>query len=272
MPIVKAEKITYHFPNDRRAGISDISFEAHEGEVSMILGGNASGKSALVHLISALALPEAGEISVCGLHPGEKTDLREIRKKCGVVLDDMRSRFFTDTPGEELRFALRCAGLSAKTAGEKINNIKTLTGLSAFEKIDFSDLGELALLKTAIAVCLVTEPELIIFDNSASLLHGLEKEEFFALIRKIAATGTAVVVTGSSCEDAVRADRVIVLCGGKKVGEGTAREILTDMELLKKADLEPPFAVKVYYDLLDAEVRLPEIPLTMDELVKEICR
>lgn len=272
MAVLKAEKITYLFPNGRGTGVSDVSFEAEKGELTVILGSDNSGKTALVKLIGALALPTEGKLTVCGMATDDKKAVRDIRKKCAVIFDRQRERFFTDTPAEELRFALRCSSIPEKDALEAIEKAKAASEITGFDNTNFSLLTEAEIIRSALAVCLVTEPEIIVLDNAGSKFKRTERAELFSLLKKLAAAGIAVILTTTDSEDAVFADRVILMCAGKKTGEGMAREILTDMELLNKSELEPPFAVKIYRDLFDADATLAEIPLTMDELVEEICR
>ena len=272
MSVIKAEKITYSCPGGRRTGISDVSFEAEKGELTVILGPENSGKTAVVQLLNALVLPAEGKLSVCGIETDDKKALRELRKKCTVVFDRQRERFFTATPGDELNFSCRYAGIPKKNVLECTEKAKAFAGISDIEDTDFSLLGEADIIKTAAAVCLVSEPEIIIFDGSTSGLKASEKAGFFNMLKRMTASDIAVILTTTDSDDAVHADRVIVMCEGKKLGEGTAREILSDTELLKKSGSKPPFAVRVYRDLLDADAPLSEIPLTMDELVKEICR
>ena len=73
-------------------------------------------------------------------------------------------------------------------------------------------------------------------------------------------------------EEAVMADRIVLLHDGKILGIGTPREILPDLELLNRTGLTPPMAVKAYYDLKEAGIELSGCPLTKEELVEELCQ
>lgn len=272
MPVIEAEKITYLPSGGRECGVTDVSFEAEKGKLTVILGSDNSGKTTLVRMMNALILPQSGKMTVCGMETADKGKLREIRKSCGVIFSELRELFYTGCIADEMRFALTCTGRDRKASQEVCDRAEALCRTAAYKAVPFSQLNEFQQLSGAIAARLVTSPEVLVFDGVTAALTKTDRAVFFRLLGSLTAEGKAVILTTSDAEDVVYADRVILMCKGEKLAERSAWVILTDRELLRKADIEPPFAVRVYYDLLDADARLREIPLTMEELVKEICR
>ena len=104
------------------------------------------------------------------------------------------------------------------------------------------------------------------------MLDPQGRQEVLDTIKRLHAAGKTIVMISHYIEEAVFADRVVLVHDGRKLAEGAPRDMLTDLELLRRTGLTPPHSVQVYYDLLDAGVKLDLCPLTIEELVDEICR
>ena len=104
------------------------------------------------------------------------------------------------------------------------------------------------------------------------MLDPQGRREVLDTVRRLHESGKTIVMISHYIEEAVFADRVVLVHDGQKLAEGTPREMLTDLELMRRTGLTPPLTVQVYYDLLDAGVKPDICPLTLEELVDEVCR
>ena len=119
---------------------------------------------------------------------------------------------------------------------------------------------------------LAMEPEILIFDEATSMLDPQGRREVLACLRQIHGMGKTILMITHYVEEALDADRIFLMQGGKLRKSGSPREILTDRGLLAEANLIPPLAMRIYFDLKDSGILLDRCPLTKEELVEELCR
>lgn len=248
-----------------------ISFEVEKGEIFSVLGANGSGKSTLAEHLNALLIPRKGTVSVCSLISSEADNTADIRKKCGMVFSHSSERFFTSRVGDEVGFALTCAGDGTEYAGVKIDEYLKYVGMSRENNTRLDTLSEYECLCVQLASVLAYQPEIVVFDGAAALIAGEEREEYFKLILRLREDGKTIVIFTNQFDEAAVSDKTLLIKNGVAIACGNTREILTDRVLLEMAGIEIPFPLKVYYDLQDSDIKLERPPLTIKELVDEIC-
>lgn len=253
--------------NDTRS----ISFDVEKGGIFSVLGRNGSGKSMLARHLNALLRAQKGSVSVCGLDASDEKNAEEIRKKCGMVFSHSRERFFTSCIVDELEFAFMCAGAEKADTEEKIRSCLEYVGMSGSLQRNWDKLSEYECLCVQISSVLAKEPEIIVFDDAATFITGEDREKYFALLKKLQNDEKTILIFTNSFDEAAVADRTLLLNKGCSAAYGNTREVLTDRATLEKAGIEIPFTLRVYYDLLDSDIRLEKPPLNMRELVDEIC-
>ena len=272
MSIVEVKKISFQAsPEKECSALREISFTVEKGELFSIIGRNGSGKTALARHLNALLLPQQGTVTVCGLDTSDPDNTSEIRKKCGMVFASSSERFLSSTVMGEVSFAAKCAGVSKNEAEEKAAECLKYTGMSGRENARLASLTEVEALCVQLAAVLTAEPEILVLDDAALRLLGEDLDKYFKLLTKLKEDGKTLLLFTTRFEEAAMADRVLLLDKGCTAACGSSREVLTDREVLIKAGIELPFPLKVYYDLLDNDIKLAEPPLNMRELVEEIC-
>lgn len=248
-----------------------ISFEVDKGEIFAITGTRESGKNTVSRHLNGLLLPESGKVTVCGMDTSDSKNQESIRKKCGMVFSAHHRCFLASTVKAEIALALLCAGMDAKDIPEKCSAYLERTGMTDKEHARTETLTEYESLCVQISAVLASEPEVLIFEDAASGIYGKERESYFELLHKLHDGGKTIVIITNSFDEAAAAQRVLLLKEGSVLACGEARSILSDAELLEKAGIEPAFPMRVYHDLLDSDIKLSRPPLTMRELVDEIC-
>ena len=272
MSIVEVKNLSFQFsPEKEWAALRAISFAVEKGELFSVIGRNGSGKTTLARHLNALYLPQEGTVTVCGLDTSDAGNISEIRKKCGMVFAPSAERFVSSTVMGEVFFAAKCAGKNKNEAEEKGAETLKYTGMAGREKAHLSSLTEFEALCVQLAAVLTAEPELLVLDDAALRLSGEDMDRYSALLTKLKEDGKTLLLFTARYEEAAMADRVLLLDKGCAAKCGSPREVLTDREALAKAGIELPFSLKVYYDLLDNEIKLEKPPLNMRELVEEIC-
>lgn len=272
MGIVEVKNLSFQVsPEKESAVLRAISFTVEKGELFSVIGRNGSGKTTLARHLNALLLPQQGTVTVCGLDASDADNSSEIRKKCGMVFAPSSERFLSSTVLGEVSFAAKCALADKKEAEEKGAEYLKYTGMSGKENARIASLTGVEALCVQLAAVLVSEPEILLLDDAALRLSEADMDKYFSLLTKMKKDGKTLILFTGRYEEAAMADRVLLLNKGCVAECGSPREVLTDRERLTKAGIELPFSLKVYYDLLDNNIKLEKPPLNMRELVKEIC-
>lgn len=270
--MVEVKNLSFQFPGkEDRAGVRDISFEVEKGELFSILGRNGSGKTTIARHLNALLMPREGTVTVCALDTSEEKNTAEIRKKCGMVFSPSPERFLSSYVMDEVSFAAKCAGVNKNEAEERAAEYLKYTGMSGRENVRLASLTAYEALCVQLASVLTYEPEVIVLDDAASHVFGEDAEKYSSLLMKLKENGKTLLLFTNRYEEAALAERVLLLSKGRALVCGSSRELLTDRQLLAEAGIELPFPLKVYYDLLDSDIKLDVPPLNMRELVDEIC-
>ena len=274
MEIIKAEKLRY----DAKAGESrcralhDVSVLVKEGELLCILGGSGAGKTSFIHCLNGLSSPDDGELSLCGMDCRKEENHWEIRKKCALVPERAEDCYLSTSVQSELAYALRNFKPELAEIEECVARALSIVGLEGFENRSMPLLSPFERYCVALASAIAYEPDIILIDSFAEGFDRRAKEQLHRIVKNIHQSGKTIIYTTREPKDAIMAERIVLMDKGRVLACDSPRELLCNNKLLGSVGLERPFAVRVYYDLLEAGAQLPACPLDIDELVEEICK
>jgi len=271
MSIICGENIYHSY--GLKYSLEDINLTVEPGEFLAILGHNGSGKSTLAKHFNVLLPLQEGNLHICGMDASATASILNIRRKCGMVFQNPDNQFVSSVVGEDIAFGLENYKTPFEEIPQKIDDALTLVGMRGFEKRCAHMLSGGQKQRIALAGVLAVSPDILIFDESTSMLdpHG-RKEVIDTVIRLHKEKQKTIIFISHYVEEAVNADKICLIHNGKILSVGTPKEILTDTDLLAKTGLTPPMAVQVYFDLLANGIKLSECPITNAELVEAICQ
>ena len=274
MEMIHANELVYDYEEQdgARRSLDGISLTVDKGELVAVLGHNGCGKTTLARHLNALLPVQEGELTVAGCDARDENRVWQIRKSCGMVFQNPDNQFVSSFVEEDIAFGPRNFGADEADIPEKVRSALAAVGMAGFERRSPQLLSGGQKQRIAIAGVLATDPDIMVFDEVTSMLDPQGRQEVLDTIKRLHAAGKTIVMISHYIEEAVFADRVVLVHDGRKLAEGAPRDMLTDLELLRRTGLTPPLSVQVYYDLLDAGVKLDLCPLTIEELVDEICR
>ena len=274
MEMINANELVYAYDEQdgARRSLDGISLTVDKGELVAVLGHNGCGKTTLARHLNALLPVQEGELTVAGCDARDENRVWQIRKSCGMVFQNPENQFVSSFVEEDIAFGPRNFGADEADIPEKVRSALAAVGMAGFERRSPQLLSGGQKQRIAIAGVLATDPDIMVFDEVTSMLDPQGRQEVLDTIKRLHAVGKTIVMISHYIEEAVFADRVVLVHDGRKLAEGAPRDMLTDLELLRRTGLTPPLSVQVYYDLLDAGVKLDLCPLTIEELVDEICR
>lgn len=274
MEMINANELVYAYDEQdgARRSLDGISLTVDKGELVAVLGHNGCGKTTLARHLNALLPVQEGELTVAGCDARDENRVWQIRKSCGMVFQNPDNQFVSSFVEEDIAFGPRNFGADEADIPEKVRSALAAVGMAGFERRSPQLLSGGQKQRIAIAGVLATDPDIMVFDEVTSMLDPQGRQAVLDTIKRLHAAGKTIVMISHYIEEAVFADRVVLVHDGRKLAEGAPRDMLTDLELLRRTGLTPPLSVQVYYDLLDAGVKLDLCPLTIEELVDEICR
>lgn len=189
-----------------------------------------------------------------------------------MVFQNPDNQFVSTLIEEDLAFAPRNFGVTEEEIPERIKNALSAVGMSGYEKHSPHMLSGGQKQRIAIAGVLTAEPDIMVFDEVTSMLDSQGREDVTAAIKRLHSKGHTIIMITHYIDEAVFADRVVLMKNGRIIADGNPYNILTDKELMSSAGLDLPMAVKMYYDLADRGIKLKKCPLTAEDLVGELCR
>jgi len=249
-----------------------VDIKIDQGEFVAILGCNGSGKSTLVKHLNALIQLQDGELSVAQIDVRNEKDLWLLRRICGMVFQNPDNQFVSSTVDEDIAFGLENYETPRHEIRDKVKSALELVEMSGYEKRAPNTLSGGQKQRIALAGVLALDPEIIIFDEATAMLDPGGRQEVINILHKLHGVGKTIIAITHYVEEAVTADKIILMNQGRVLSCGTPQDILTNLELMNEAGMRPPMTVRLFYDLQQSGVHLRRCPLTEEELVEEICQ
>ena len=235
MSILDVKNVSFKY-NEKLQALDNVSLSVSKGEFLCILGHNGSGKSTLAKLILGLHSVTSGEIYVDGKLLSPDT-VEEIRGKLGIVFQNPDNQFVGITVKDDIAFGLENRNIKRDEMLSRIAEYSKLIGIDHLLNRDPSTLSGGEKQKVAIAGILACEPEIIIFDESTSMLDPKSTKDLLNTIKSLKGSKTIIYIT-HHLHEALLADRAIVMSGGNVVSSGTPIQVFKQKEILKAAGLE----------------------------------
>lgn len=252
--------------------LDSLSVQIHEGEFLAVIGKNGSGKSTLAKLLNALYLPDAGTVTVDGIDTKDEDRIWEIRQKVGMVFQNPDNQIVATSVEEDVAFGPENLGFSSFEIKERIDRSLKMVGMEQFRKRQPHTLSGGQKQRVAIAGVIAMEPKYLVMDEPTAMLDPGGREEIRRSVRYLhESKGMGIVYITHLMEEAIEADRVIVVDEGKVVLDGNPREVFSKVARLRKLNLEVT-PVGILAELLSREgIFLPGWPLTVEEMVNTLC-
>ncbi|MGB8658069.1 MAG: energy-coupling factor transporter ATPase [Candidatus Zixiibacteriota bacterium] len=272
--MIELEEVSYRYRLDERTSVqalNQVSLRLKEGESVVIIGSNGSGKTTLARLLSALILPLSGQVRVDGLDTQDKESQKLVRQKVGMVFQNPDNQMISTSVEREIAFGLENLALPYEEMQERVDWALESFHLEAYRNHPPHKLSGGEKQRVALAAVLSMQPKYLILDEPTSLLDAHDRREILRLIGKSAKEGNVTVVHISQFpEEAVGADRVVVMHEGRILSDGSPEQIFAQKELLEEIGLGLPFPMKIAWTLKQKNWSDLEKCLTLDDLVDKI--
>ena len=245
----------------------DLSVEIAEGSFTAVIGPNGCGKSTLAKHFNAVLLPSGGKVWVAGLDSADEDKLLEIRRQIGMVFQNPDNQIVANVVEEDVAFAPENLGVPSEEIRRRVDAALKTVGMFEYREHAPHLLSGGQKQRIAIAGVLAMKPRCIVLDEPTAMLDPRGREEVVSTVARLnREQGITVVLITHHMDEAVGADRVIVMHKGGILADGSPREVFSQVELLRKAGLDVPQTVDLLNELRGAGWDVP-----LDALTPEAC-
>ena len=272
-PGMLVEQVSYRYEEAQEDALRDVSLRVQPGEFVAVLGHNGSGKSTLAKLLNALYVPTAGRVVICGMDTADDEQLWNIRQQAGMIFQNPDNQIVATVVKEDVAFGLENMGVPQREMLPRIESALRTVRMNEFADSAPHTLSGGQKQRVAIAGILAMEPSCLIADEATAMLDPSGRSEVLETVRSLnRGKGITVVWITHYMEEAVQADRVVVVDGGQVALSGTPREIFRQVDRLRALHLDVPPMTALAHELREAGMEVPGDVLTVEEMAEEVCK
>ncbi len=273
--MISVNQVTHKYKKDTDQevyALQDVSLAVEPGEFVVVIGHNGSGKSTLAKHLNALLIPGSGQVLVDGMDTAQWENVWKIRSRVGMVFQNPDNQLIATTVEEDVAFGTENLGLPPEEIRIRVDEALSRVGMDGFQKREPHYLSGGQKQRVAIAGVIAMRPAYMVLDEPTAMLDPRGRREVMDTIYQLNRNdGLTVIHITHYMEEAIHADRVVVMEEGRKVAEGTPREIFRQVDLLKSLRMDVPPMAELEHRLALRGLHLSSQALTVDEMVECLC-
>lgn len=275
-PIIEFQNVSFRYDSEEE-GVQlplvaeNLNLQIHEGEFVAILGHNGSGKSTLAKLTNAILLPSAGKVLVDGMDTSDENLKIKIRQTVGMVFQNPDNQIVATIVEEDVAFGPENLGVEPKEIRRRVDESLKAVGMYEFRKREPHRLSGGQKQRVAIAGIIAMLPRCIVLDEPTAMLDPRGRQEVMSTMLKLnREMGMTVVFITHFMDEAVQADRVVVMDDAKIIMDGKPKEVFKQVERLEEIGLDVPQPTKLAQLLRQEGYDLPDDILDVDECIEKL--
>ena len=273
--IVSVKDVSFEYVTEDSTfkAIDDLTLSVKQGEFVVVIGHNGSGKSTLSKNLNAILMPTKGDIYIYGLNTKDEERLWDIRQTAGMVFQNPDNQIVATIIEEDVAFGPENLGIEPVEIRKRVKEALTSVGMYELKDRQPHLLSGGQKQRVAIAGIIAMKPKCIIFDEATAMLDPSGRKEVMNTIKRLNKEENITIMHITHfMEEAVDADRVIVMEKGKKVLEGTPKQVFSKVEKLKSIGLDVPYMTELSKELKEEGMDIEGDILTVDEMVMKLCQ
>ena len=274
--VIEIQSLSYDYRNAEgepiARGVRNVTLNIAKGEFCVLLGHNGSGKSTLAKLLNGFLLPDEGSVEVNGIDTTDENRIYDIRSKIGMVFQNPDNQMVASIIEDDLAFGPENLGVPREEIETRITWALETVNMSEHRHRSPNKLSGGQKQRIAIASVLSMLPEVLVLDESTAMLDPKGRAEVMeTALRLNKEKGMTVILITHYMDEAIKADKVIVLNEGEVVLTGSPSEVFSQKEIIKKASLELPVATSISLSLREMGYNV-DFSLTDKQLAESICK
>ena len=252
--------------------VRGISLNIEEGSFVSIVGHNGSGKSTLAKLFNGLLIPDYGTVKVFGMDTQDKDKIFDVRKSVGMVFQNPDNQMVASIIEDDIAFGPENLGIKREEIIERVDWALEKVHMLEHKKGTPFKLSGGQKQRLAIAGIIAMKPKVIVFDESTAMLDPQGRKEVMEVAHELNKEGMTVICITHYMEEALGADRLIVLNDGKIALDGKPKEVFAQYEKIKENKIQVPLATQIAISLDDIGIKVGKDIMDKDELVDKLCQ
>ena len=274
--IIKFDNVSFAYELEDEGivnAVNDFSLEVPEGQFLAVLGHNGCGKSTVAKLINGILVPNKGKVTVEGMDTSDEEKTVDIRKTVGMVFQNPDNQIVANVVEEDVAFGPENLGVASPEIRRRVDRALKQVGMYEYREHAPHLLSGGQKQRVAIAGVIAMNTKCIVMDEPTAMLDPQGRKEVMDTVMKLNREfGITVILITHYMDEAVKADRVIVMDGGRIAMDGTPKEVFRNVERMKKLGLDVPQATELAYRLRKKGFKLPEDILDENECAEAILK
>lgn len=271
--IIKFDDVSYSYEEDDNYAVKNINLDIYEGEFTVILGHNGSGKSTLAKLMNALLLPSTGKVTVKGMDTKDESLETKIRQTVGMVFQNPDNQIVATIVEDDVAFGPENLGVPPATIRQRVDDALKAVGMYEYRLHEPHRLSGGQKQRVAIAGVITMRTKSIVFDEPTAMLDPKGKQEVFSAIQSLNKDyNITVILITHFMNEAVFADRVIVMDDGEIKLDAPPREVFRHIKELKDMGLNAPKPLQLADMLKNEGVDIGGDIMTEDEFIEAVIK
>lgn len=274
--IIKFDNVSFAYELEDEGvvnAVNDFSLDVPKGQFLAVLGHNGCGKSTVAKLINGILVPNKGKVTVEGMDTSDEEKTVDIRRIVGMVFQNPDNQIVATIVEDDVAFGPENLGVEPSEIRKAVDNALKAVGMYEFRNREPHRLSGGQKQRVAIAGVLAMKTKCIVMDEPTAMLDPQGRKEVMDTVMKLnKKLGITVILITHYMDEAVKADRVVVMDGGRIAMDGTPKEVFRNVEKMKKLGLDVPQATELAYRLRKKGFKLPDDILDENECAEAILR
>ena len=274
--IIKIDNLYFQYPHgedeEPKLAIKGVSLEIEEGSFTAIIGQNGSGKSTLAKNLNGLLLPSKGAVYVSGMDTRDEDKIWDIRQTAGMVFQNPDNQLVSAIVEDDVAFGPENIGIDPVEIRARVDEALDAVKMGKYKRKAPHLLSGGQKQRIAIAGVVAIRPRCIIFDEPTAMLDPRGRKDIMEIIEKLHREGITVILITHFMDEAVKADRVVIMNKGEILLDGTPEHVFSQDELIKSARLDVPMAAEIAIYLRENGIDVPPEVVTAERLKEFVCQ
>lgn len=268
--IIEFKDVSFQYDESEENVLKNVNIDFYEGQFTCILGHNGSGKSTLAKLINSLLVPSQGKVISFGYDTSEEKNEIDIRRNIGMVFQNPDNQIVATIVEDDVAFGPENLGVPRKEIRQRVDDALKMVDMYDYRKHEPHRLSGGQKQRVAIAGVIAMQTKCIVLDEPTAMLDPKGRKEVMSALLKLKnQLGISIILVTHFMDEAVKADRVVVMNNGEVTLDGTPSEVFKNSELLASIGLTVPKPLELAVRLRDAGVKINSDPLTAEEFAEE---
>lgn len=274
--IIKIDNLYFQYPHgedeETKLAIKGVSLEIEEGSFTAIIGQNGSGKSTLAKNLNGLLLPSKGAVYVSGMDTRDEDKIWDIRQTAGMVFQNPDNQLVSAIVEDDVAFGPENIGIDPVEIRARVDEALDAVKMGKYKRKAPHLLSGGQKQRIAIAGVVAIRPRCIIFDEPTAMLDPRGRKDIMEIIEKLHREGITVILITHFMDEAVKADRVVIMNKGEILLDGTPEHVFSQDELIRSARLDVPMAAEIAIYLRENGIDVPPEVVTAERLKEFVCQ